>query len=332
MEEKSRASNNRTLMLEADEIELLRNKLITEKTIQQYGSVINKTLNGDILMMLKYIPDHFADLIIIDPPYNLTKNFNGVKFNSCSNDSYDKYLQTWFPQICKKLKNTGSLYMCGDWKCTSSLQRVIEKELTIINRITWQREKGRGAKRNWKNGMEDIWFAVKNKCDYYFNVQAVMMKRKVLAPYRIDGKAKGWEEEDDGNFRLTYPSNFWDDISIPFWSMSENTDHPTQKSEKLYAKLILASSKEGDIVFDPFLGSGTASVVAKKLNRRYCGIELNEDYCLWAEKRLSMADTDRAIQGYSEGVFWERNTLSMQKKQAKKKNKMKNDKLNENNE
>lgn len=84
-------------------------------------------------------------------------------------------------------------------------------------------------------------------------------------------------------------------------------------TERLIAKLILASSMEGDIVFDPFLGSGTTSVVAKKLRRHYCGVEQNEEYCCWAEKRLVMADTDKDIQGYSDGVFWERNTLNMQK-------------------
>lgn len=318
MEKKERASNNRTLTLKQEEIAPLKAKIVTEDILKTNADVLNKTLNGDILQMLKYIPDGFADLIIIDPPYNLSKNFNGMKFNARSENSYDEYLATWFGEVCKKLKPNGSLYMCGDWKCTSSLQRAIEKELTILNRITWQREKGRGAKSNWKNGMEDIWFAVKNPDDYFFNVEAVKMKRKVLAPYKVDGKPKDWEENDDGNFRLTYPSNFWDDISIPFWSMSENTDHPTQKSEKLYAKLILASSKEGDVVFDPFLGSGTASVVAKKLGRNYCGIELNEEYCLWAEKRLQMAETDKSIQGYFDGVFWERNTLNIQQKSAKK--------------
>lgn len=319
MEKKQRAGNNRTLSLANEEIEPLRQKLLTEKNITPNTDVINKTLNGDILRMLKYIPDEFADLIIIDPPYNLSKNFNGMKFNSRSDDSYDEYLATWFPEVCKKLKANGSLYMCGDWKCTSSLQRAIEKELTIINRITWQREKGRGAASNWKNGMEDIWFAVKNPNDYYFDVEAVMMKRKVIAPYKVDGKPKDWDESEEGNFRLTYPSNFWDDISIPFWSMPENTDHPTQKSEKLYAKLVLASSKKGDVVFDPFVGSGTASVVAKKLGRKYCGIELNEEYCMWTEKRLQMADSDPTIQGYSDGVFWERNTLSLQQKLSKQK-------------
>ena len=314
MKNKERAKNNRTLTLLIEEIESLKSKLATEETLKENPDVLNKTLNGDVLKMLEFVPDNFADLIIIDPPYNLTKNFNGFKFNSRSDESFDEYLETWFPQVCKKLKSNGSLYMCGDWKCTSSLQRAIEKELSILNRITWQREKGRGAKSNWKNGMEDIWFAVKNPKDYYFDVESVKMKRKVIAPYKVDGKPKDWDQSEDGNFRITYPSNFWDDISIPFWSMPENTDHPTQKPEKLYAKLILASSKPGDIVFDPFLGSGTTSVVAKKLGRNYCGIEMNQEYCLWTEKRLQMAEKDSSIQGYSDGVFWERNSLLDQKK------------------
>lgn len=313
--EKKRAKNNRTLTLNNEEIDGLRSRLLTKENIPSASEITNRTINGDLLEMLEFVPDGFADLIIIDPPYNLSKNFNGMKFSRRSQESYDEYLETWFPKVCKKLKANGSLYMCGDWKCTASLQNAIEKQLTVLNRITWQREKGRGAKNNWKNGMEDIWFAVKNPDDYYFNVDAVMCKRQVLAPYKADGKPKDWDDSLDGKFRLTYPSNFWDDISVPFWSMPENTDHPTQKPEKLYAKLILASSKEGDVVFDPFLGSGTASVVAKKLKRSYCGIELNEEYCLWAEKRLLMAEQDTSIQGYSDGVFWERNTFA---KQAKK--------------
>ena len=96
--------------------------------------------------------------------------------------------------------------------------------------------------------------------------------------------------------------------------MSENTAHPTQKPEKLIAKLILASSNKGDFVLDPFLGSGTTSVAAKKLGRKYVGVELDPTYCAWAEKRLENADADLSIQGYTDGVFWERNTLGEQKK------------------
>lgn len=199
--------------------------------------------------------------------------------------------------------------------------QVLDSIAIIKNRITWQREKGRGAKTNWKNAMEDIWFAVMDADNYYFDVEAVKMKRRVIAPYKVDGKPKDWEETEDGNFRLTHPSNFWDDISIPYWSMPENTEHPTQKPEKLIAKLILASCPEGGVVFDPFLGSGTTSVVAKKLGRLYCGIEINRDYALLAAKRLAMADENKSIQGYSDGVFWERNTLNLQNRANNEKRK-----------
>ena len=187
----------------------------------------------------------------------------------------------------------------------------------VRNRITWEREKGRGAKTNWKNNTEDIWFCTTSN-EYTFNVDAVKLKRKVIAPYRDkEGKPKDWNEGVDGNFRLTHPSNIWTDITIPFWSMPENTDHPTQKPEKLIAKLMLASSNEGDFVFDPFLGSGTTAVVARKLSRRFSGIEQNEEYCCWASKRLAGASLENSIQGYADGVFWERNSLSEQKPKKK---------------
>lgn len=314
MEAKKRAERNRTLTVSKQNVDILKKKLITLEQLKQGANPVNKTINGDLTEVIKYIPENFADLIIIDPPYNLSKDFNGLKFDMMDGSDYDSYLESWFHNVCRKLKPNGSLYMCGDWKCTSSLQRILEKELTIINRITWQREKGRGAKSNWKNGMEDIWFAVKNPKDYYFNVESVKMKRRVIAPYKDNGKPKDWEDTDNGKFRITYPSNFWDDISIPFWSMPENTDHPTQKPEKLYAKLILASSKEGDIIFDPFLGSGTTSVVSNKLNRCYCGIEINEEYCMWTEQRIINSEKNKTIQGYNDGVFWERNSLNEQMK------------------
>lgn len=313
MPEKLRSERNRTLTISENEIPELEKSILSINDIKS-KFVDNSIINGDIFDCLDYIPNEYFNLIIIDPPYNLDKDFNGNKFSSMKSDAYEEYLRSWFYKVCDKLAPNGTLYMCGDWKCTSSMQRVIEEKLTVINRITWQREKGRGAKSNWKNAMEDIWFAVKNPKDYCFDVESVKMKRKVIAPYKVDGKPKDWEETESGNFRITYPSNFWDDISIPFWSMSENTEHPTQKPEKLYAKLVLASSKPGDRVFDPFLGSGTTAVVANKLGRKYCGIEISREYCLLASKRLIRSNSDSAIQGYSDGVFWERNSFPFKKK------------------
>lgn len=302
-----RATRNKTLTVSEQEIPLLESHICSAEELA-HGFRDDMIVNGDLQDCLDSLPDGHFDLIIVDPPYNLDKNFHGRRFAAMKSGDYEEYLRSWFHRLCDKLRPDGSLYMCGDWRCSSSMQRVIEERLTVMNRITWQREKGRGARANWKNGMEDIWFAVKDPGNYCFDIESVKLRRRVLAPYKTDGKPKDWEETASGKFRTTCPSNFWDDISVPFWSMPENTDHPTQKPEKLYAKLILASSRPGGRILDPFMGSGTAAVVARKLGRRFCGIEINREYCLWAAKRLEAADTDKTIQGYAGGVFWERNS------------------------
>nr|WP_199298399.1 DNA methyltransferase [Leptolyngbya sp. FACHB-17] len=272
------------------------------------------TIQADSLAISALLPDRFVDLLILDPPYNLSKNFNGLRFERRSVEAYTAWLEAAIVAFKPLLKPTASLYICGDWLSSASIYTAASAHFTVHNRITWEREKGRGAKANWKNSSEDIWFCTVSN-QYTFNLDAVKLRRRVLAPYRtIEKTPKDWESTEQGNFRDTHPSNFWSDITIPFWSMPENTEHPTQKSEKLLAKLILASSNPGDFVFDPFVGSGTTSVVAKKLDRCYLGIDLNEEYCLLTERRLELAENDRRIQGWSDGVFWERNTFVSQQK------------------
>ena len=297
---------NKTIDLTIEEGKVYLDRCVKIDSRTDVGSILDKTLLGDTFEILSLMPEKFIDLLIVDPPYNIDKDFHGNKFKKSADGIYEEYTKAWIERVLPLLKNTASVYVCCDWKSSIVIANVLKRYFIVQNRITWQREKGRGALYNWKNGMEDIWFATMSK-DYTFNVEAVKTRRRVVAPYKVDGKPKDWEETDEGNFRNTYPSNFWDDISIPYWSMPENTAHPTQKPEKLLAKLILASSNEKDIVFDPFLGSGSTSVCAKKLGRHYVGIEQNEQYCVWAEKRLEMADADKRIQGYEDGVFWERN-------------------------
>ena len=298
---------NKTIDLTVEEGKVYLDRCIKVDDRTDVESILDKTLLGDTFEILSFMPEKFIDLLIVDPPYNIDKDFHGNKFKKSADIIYEEYTKEWIEKILPLLKSTASVYVCCDWKSSIVIAEVLKKYFHIQNRITWQREKGRGALSNWKNGMEDIWFATMSK-DYTFNVEAVKSRRRVIAPYKVDGKPKDWEETLEGNFRNTYPSNFWDDISIPYWSMPENTAHPTQKPEKLLAKLILASSNEEDIVFDPFLGSGSTSVCAKKLGRHYVGIEQNEQYCIWAEKRLESANVDKRIQGYEDGVFWERNT------------------------
>lgn len=304
---KQRAPMNRTLTLTQADRKRLSAQLVRPNGSLSLAAATNRTVVGDMQRILDLLPERCADFFIADPPYNLRKDFNGTSFSPVSLDEYEAWLMTWLPGAARVLKPTGSIYVCGEWRSSSAIHRALGRLFVVRNRITWEREKGRGAKANWKNCSEDIWFATASN-DYRFNADAVKLKRRVLAPYTdARGSPKDWSDEADGRFRLTSPSNLWSDITVPFWSMPENTDHPTQKPEKLVAKLILASSQQGDLVIDPFLGSGTTSVVAKKLGRRFIGVEIDEEYACIAAKRIDLAEVDRRIQGYEEGVFWERN-------------------------
>lgn len=310
-----KAKRNKTIdfPIESDEGKRYLTRCISVTQSVPLEQIEGKTILGDALVVMPFLPHGFVNLLIADPFYNLDKDFGGFQFKKTSDESYAEYTEKWISLAMPLLAENASIYVCSEWRSSSAVETVLKRHFFIQNRITWQREKGRGSLNNWKNAMEDIWFATKTK-GYTFNVDAVKVRRRVVAPYREDGRPKDWDETTEGNFRNTCPSNFWDDISIPYWSMAENTAHPTQKPEKLFAKLILASSNAGDVVFDPFLGSGTTCVVAKKLSRRFVGIEQNPQYCAWTEKRLETAEIDKTIQGFADGVFWERNTAALQKK------------------
>ena len=308
---KQRAPRNQTLACSQAEVDRLSAGICHVDNHVDVRDISGKIISGDTLEVLGKLPKGFVDLLILDPPYNLSKNYNGHLFKEKEKTEYRQWFQRVVEALLPTLKPTATVYVCADWKTSVLIAPILETYFHVRNRIAWEREKGRGAKSNWKNNTEDIWFCTVSD-DYYFDVDSVKLKRRVMAPYRVDGKPKDWDEGENGNYRLTCPSNIWTDITIPFWSMPENTDHPTQKPEKLIAKLVLASSRQGDFVFDPFLGSGTTAVVASKLDRAFCGIELNKEYCCWALKRLEMVVSDAIIQGYTGGVFWERNSLNSQ--------------------
>lgn len=299
-------------MLSEDELKHYQRTLAKLDSRAHVSQIRDRVFCQDIFTALPHLPDACIDLMFADPPYNLTKSFNNRRFKKTPLEVYAEWLDSWLSLTVRLLKPTASVYICGDWESSAAIHRVGAKYLIPRNRITWEREKGRGAKANWKKCSEDIWFFTRSD-DYYFDVETVRLKRQVIAPYTDrDGAPKDWIESENGRFRLTHPSNLWTDLTVPYWSMPENTDHPTQKPEKLLAKIILASSRPGDLVFDPFNGSGTTTVVAKKLGRHYLGVELEDRYCCFAQKRLELADQCSAIQGYADGVFWERNTFGKQ--------------------
>ncbi|MBI5360734.1 MAG: site-specific DNA-methyltransferase [Planctomycetes bacterium] len=304
---KSCALRNKTITLTKTEKTKYTGRLLRLSDRAGVPFLANRVINQDIFKAHQFLPDKFVDLLFIDPPYNMHKTFNTGRFSEMAPADYADWMDSWLAGLVRVLKPTASIYICGDWRSSGAIQQVAGKYFKIRNRVTWEREKGRGAKGNWKNNSEDIWFCTMSD-EYVFNVDAVKLKRRVIAPYTDEkGRPKDWEKTEEGAYRLTHPSNIWTDITVPFWSMAENTKHPTQKPEKLLAKIILASTRAGDFVLDPFAGSGTALVVAKKLNRRFLGIEIDSEYASLALKRLEMAEKDKAVQGYADGVFWERN-------------------------
>lgn len=236
---------------------------------------------GDALDLLARVKE--VDLVVTDPPYNLGKDFGN---NRDSRPDWPEWTARWLDLAKQALRPTGSIYVCSTWERSGVLQRLLEERFIVRNRITWKRDKGRGAKANWKMNHEDVWYATMSG-RATFNLEAVKVEKKVVAPYRDEaGRPKDWVETAAGPVRRTHPSNIWTDLVVPFWSMAENTVHPTQKPERLVERILLASSNPGDFVVDPFVGSGTTAVVARRLGRRFAGCDLNADYVRLAMKRL----------------------------------------------
>ena len=298
-----RSQRNKTLDIPLEQCEAYFRRCLVPDGPLTAQACRDRVICADFFDAAALLPEGAFRLILADPPYNLRKNYAGEVFTKKNAEEYAAFTRRWLTEVRRLAAPDATVYVCCDWQTSVILGAVLPEFFTVRSRITWQREKGRGAKKNWKNCLEDVWFCTASDA-YTFHLDAVKQVRHVKAPYRENGENKDWVATEQGNFRRTCPSNFWDDITVPFWSMAENTAHPAQKPEKLMAKLILASSDPGDTVLDPFGGSGSAAVTAKKLGRHYCAIEKSPQYCAWAEIRLERADTDKRIQGLENGIFY----------------------------
>src|SRR3989338_1570705 len=156
--EKQRAPRNRTIVLNDEDVLSLRERLIQLDKPASLEDIENKTIHQNTFEALEYLPNQFVDLVFVDPPYNLDKTFNLTSFKAMEVEQYEEWLDSWVSKIIRLLKPAASVYICGDWKSSGAIFNVAKKYFQIQNRITFEREKGRGAKSNWKNCSEDIWF------------------------------------------------------------------------------------------------------------------------------------------------------------------------------
>jgi site-specific DNA-methyltransferase (adenine-specific) len=142
-----KSSRNKTIDFTLEEGKKYFDRCISTKDIFS-KNIINKTINSDTFNILEKMPKNIVDLVIVDPPYNLSKNYNGTQFRKTDNKNYAKYTEKYLNLIKPLLKQNATIYVCCDWKTSLVIGNILPKYFIVQNRISWQREKGKGAKKN----------------------------------------------------------------------------------------------------------------------------------------------------------------------------------------
>ena len=199
--EKKRSPRNKTVdfSLDSEDGKKYGAMSLPAEELEPGRHVTDRIICGDSFEVMAHLPSNSVDLLIVDPPYNLTKEFHGSRFDARSAAEYRDFTERWLSLAIRLLKPDASVYVCCDWYSGMVIGPLLDENLVLRGRITWQREKGRGAEKNWKNGMEDIWFATFSD-DYTFNLDDVKQRRRVIAPYKVDGAPKDWIENEEGRF------------------------------------------------------------------------------------------------------------------------------------
>ena len=225
---------------------------------------------GDALVLMKDIPAGSIDLIVTDPPFAIDfeakrSNYNRTQgrviegYNEIPREKYYDFTVSWMKEAYRVLKRSGSMYVFSGWTNLKDILNAIDDVGFItINHIIWKYQFGVFTKRRFVTSHYHILFVVKDERSYKFN--------------KVEH----------------YPEDVWV-INREYWTGKVRT--PTKLPLELVKKILLFSSDEGDIVLDPFVGSGTVAVAAKMLGRHFLGFEIVPEYCELARERVANVQT-----------------------------------------
>ncbi|MDP2688183.1 MAG: adenine-specific DNA-methyltransferase [Aequorivita sp.] len=243
------------------------------KTHQKEGHII---FNGDAIQVLESkIEDKSIDLIFVDPPYNIGKDFNGRKDKWETDQEYLDWCYKWLDLCLRKLKDNGSFYVMTSTQFIPYFDLYLRDKISILSRIIWSYDSSGVQAKNFYGSMyEPILFCVKDNKNYNFNSDDILVEAKTGAKRKLIDYRKTPPQPYNTE---KVPGNVWDFPRVRY-RMFEYENHPTQKPIALLERIIKASSKVGDTVLDPFSGTFTTSFVAKLLHRKSIGIEIDEEY------------------------------------------------------
>lgn len=266
---------------------------ITDFVKLRYNGSNGQLWRGDSLVWLKSIPANTIDLVFADPPYNI-KKAHWDKFHSSY--AYIEWCLEWIAEVHRILKPSGTFYICGFSEIVAEMVSPSMQYFKGIKWLIWHYKNKANLGKDWGRSHESI-LHFRKSSEFTFNVDSVRTpyhSHTLKYPERTQAVSSQYANNGDLRSWLPHPagSKAKDVIEIPTTcnGMHEKTPHPTQKPEELLRKLILASTNIGDIVLDPFVGSGTTAVCAEQLQRKWLGCDMEPTYLDWAVMRLKQVE------------------------------------------
>ena len=250
-----------------------------------FGDESKKIIHGDALTELKKLPSTSVDLIFADPPYNIGKDFDGL-VESWDEETFLAWLFECIDECHRILTPQGTMYIMNSTENMPYIDLKCRQLFTIKSRIVWSYDSSGVQAKNFFGSMyEPILMMVKDSKSYTFNRDDVLVEAKTGAKRALIDYRKNPPQPYN---HQKVPGNVWDFPRVRYL-MDEYENHPTQKPQALLERIILASSNPGEIVLDPFAGSFTTGATAVALNRRFIGIEVNDEYVKMGLRRLSIS-------------------------------------------